>query len=68
MAFLGHASVEYDVELAVEAGARTLVLFHHDPWRTDDEVDAVLALARDRAAGRVEVVAAREGLEVGLGG
>lgn len=68
VAFLGHASVEYDVELAVEAGARTLVLFHHDPWRTDDEVDAVLALARDRAAGRVEVVAAREGLEVGLGG
>ena len=68
VAFLGHASVEYDVELAVEAGVRTLVLFHHDPWRTDDEVDAVLALARDRAAGRVEVVAAREGLEVGLGG
>ena len=68
VAFLGHASVEYDVELAVEAEVRTLVLFHHDPWRTDDEVDAVLALARDRAAGRVEVVAAREGLEVGLGG
>lgn len=68
VAFLGHASVEYDVELAVEAGGRTLVLFHHDPWRTDDEVDALLGLARERAAGRVEVVAAREGLEVGLGG
>ncbi len=68
VAFLGHASVEYDVELAVEAGVRTLVLFHHDPWRTDDEVDALLGLARERAAGRVEVVAAREGLEVGLGG
>ena len=68
VAFLGHASVEYDVELAVEAGVRTLVLFHHDPWRTDDEVDALLGLARERAAGRVEVIAAREGLEVGLGG
>ncbi len=68
VAFLGHASVEYDVELAVEAGVHTLVLFHHDPWRTDDEVDALLGLARERAAGRVEVVAAREGLEVGLGG
>ncbi len=68
VAFLGHASVEYDVELAVEAGVRTLVLFHHDPWRTDDEVDALLELARERAAGRVEVVAAREGLEVPLGG
>ncbi|MGV3563621.1 MAG: MBL fold metallo-hydrolase, partial [Nocardioides sp.] len=48
VAFLGHASVEYDVELAVEAGVRTLVLFHHDPWRTDAEVDDVLALARER--------------------
>ena len=66
VAFLGHASVEYDVELAVEAGVRTLVLFHHDPWRTDDQVDEVLALARERAAGRVEVVAAHEGLEVSL--
>lgn len=66
VAFLGHASVEYDVELAVEAGARTLVLFHHDPWRTDDQIDAVLELARDRAAGRVEVLAAYEGFAVQL--
>jgi phosphoribosyl 1,2-cyclic phosphodiesterase len=66
VAFLGHASVEYDVELAVEAGVRTLVLFHHDPWRTDDQVDEVLALARARAAGRVEVLAAHEGLELSL--
>lgn len=66
VAFLGHASVEYDVELAVEARARTLVLFHHDPWRTDDEVDEVLALARERADGRVEVLAAHEGLELAL--
>ena len=66
VAFLGHASVEYDVELAVEARARTLVLFHHDPWRTDDQIDAVLELARDRAAGRVEVLAAYEGFAVQL--
>ena len=68
VAFLGHASVEYDVELAVEAGVRTLVLFHHDPWRTDEEVDAVLELARERAAGRVEVLAAYEGLSLDLPG
>lgn len=66
VAFLGHASVEYDVELAVEAGVRTLVLFHHDPWRTDDQVDTILQLARERAAGRVEVRAAYEGLSVDL--
>ena len=68
VAFLGHASVEYDVALAVEAGARRLALFHHDPWRTDDEVDEVLGLAREVAAGRVEVVAAYEGMAVDVGG
>lgn len=62
VAFLGHAAVEYDVELALEAGVRTLVLFHHDPSRTDDEVDAILAHARKLAGGRLEVVAAYEGL------
>lgn len=66
VAYLGHASVEYDVELAVAARVRTLVLFHHDPWRTDDEVDLLLAAARERAAGRVEVVAAYEGLVLEL--
>ena len=44
--FLGHSSVEYCVALAREAGVRTLVLFHHDPARTDDEVDRILAAAR----------------------
>ncbi|MBF4163815.1 MBL fold metallo-hydrolase [Nocardioides acrostichi] len=67
VAYLGHASVEYDVELAVEAGARTLVLFHHAPERDDEGVDAVLAHARGVAAGRVEVLAASEGLTVDLG-
>jgi phosphoribosyl 1,2-cyclic phosphodiesterase len=66
VAFLGHASVEYDVELAVTAGARTLVLFHHDPWRTDTQVEEVLEVARARAAGRVAVEAAYEGMVVDL--
>lgn len=60
--YLGHASVEYAVALAREAGARTLVLFHHDPLRTDDAVDAILSHARGVADGAVEVVAAYEGL------
>lgn len=64
--FLGHASVEYCVELAREAGVRTLVLFHHAPSRTDDEVDAIERLARVRAGGDLEVVAAREGLVLDL--
>jgi phosphoribosyl 1,2-cyclic phosphodiesterase len=64
--YLGHASVEYAVELAREAGARTLVLFHHDPWRTDDEVDMILEHTRELAAGDLGVVAACEGLTLDL--
>jgi ribonuclease BN (tRNA processing enzyme) len=55
----GHATVEYAVALAAEAGARRLVLSHHAPARTDDEVDAIA-----RAASRTSptpVLAAAEG-------
>ena len=65
--FLGHASVEYCVELAVEAGARTLVLFHHAPTRTDEAMDEVVGRARVLAADRVAVLAAYEGLTLDLG-
>ena len=68
VAFLGHASMEYGVELAVEAGARTLALFHHAPSRTDDQVDEMLAAARELADDRVQVLAAYEGLVLELPG
>lgn len=60
--FLGHASVEYDVEVAREAGVRTLVLFHHDPWRTDGEIDEIGRYAQRLAGDDLEVRAAHEGL------
>lgn len=46
----GHSSVDEAIALAVEAGVGRLVLFHHDPDRTDDELDAVEALASERLA------------------
>jgi phosphoribosyl 1,2-cyclic phosphodiesterase len=64
--FLGHAAVEYDVELARECGVTTLVLFHHAPTRTDDEVDAIERDARRLAGADVEVIAAYEGLTIDL--
>jgi phosphoribosyl 1,2-cyclic phosphodiesterase len=66
--FLGHASVEYDVALAQEAGVRTLALFHHAPSRTDDEIDAIEALAQGLAKAGLQVIAAREGLVMDLEG
>ena len=59
----GHAAAEYAVGLARAAGARRVALFHHDPARTDDEVDAILARFGDAG---VAVVAAAEGLVVDL--
>jgi phosphoribosyl 1,2-cyclic phosphodiesterase len=41
-AHFGHSSIDYAVGLAVHAGARQLVLFHHDPWRTDAQLDSIV--------------------------
>ena len=59
----GHSAAEYAVALGVAAGARRVVLFHHDPARTDDEVDAIVARFADAA---VPVTAAVEGAALDL--
>jgi phosphoribosyl 1,2-cyclic phosphodiesterase len=60
----GHSTIEYAVHVAEEAGARKLVLFHHCPTHGDNDVDAMLAHARDLASKGpgLEVLAAHEGL------
>jgi phosphoribosyl 1,2-cyclic phosphodiesterase len=65
----GHCTVDYALRVAAESGAKRLVLFHHDPTHDDDQVDAMLARARDLPdAGRLDaVVAAAEGLTLDLG-
>ncbi|HEX9775318.1 MAG TPA: MBL fold metallo-hydrolase [Actinomycetota bacterium] len=40
--YLGHSAVEYAIGLARECGAKSLMLFHHDPERTDDQIDEIL--------------------------
>lgn len=60
----GHSTVEYVVDAACAAGVGRTVLIHHDPSRTDDDVDALLARAVDRAAGRTVVEAGAEGGEL----
>jgi phosphoribosyl 1,2-cyclic phosphodiesterase len=57
-AFFGHSSPGYALNLATRAKARRLVLFHHDPGRTDAEIDALAARFRDASP---PVEAAREG-------
>jgi ribonuclease BN (tRNA processing enzyme) len=61
--FMGHSAVEYPLGLAQKAGARKVLLFHHDPPRTDDEIDAIVAGVR---GGPVPVDAAAEGAVIQL--
>jgi ribonuclease BN (tRNA processing enzyme) len=64
----GHSTIGYAVHVAAEAGARKLVLFHHDPVHTDAEMDRLLDQARsDAEASRLDgVLAAAEGLSLDL--
>ena len=63
----GHCTVAYAVQVAKSAGVKSLALFHHDPSRTDIEVDRLAAEARllPDAQG-ICVFAASEGLGVQL--
>jgi ribonuclease BN (tRNA processing enzyme) len=61
----GHSTIEYAMLVAREAGVRQLALTHHDPLRTDDQLDELLESAREtmREAGSpIHVFAAAEGL------
>ena len=60
----GHSDYSLAVELARRAGVERLILTHHDPSRTDEEVDAIVDRAREAAAGEVQVEAASEGMVV----
>lgn len=66
----GHCTVDYAVFVAREAGAKRLALFHHDPARSDDQLDVLLEGAVEQAAATAisEVVAAYEGLTISLSG
>jgi phosphoribosyl 1,2-cyclic phosphodiesterase len=63
VAHFGHSAVDYAVRLGEHAGARHVLLFHHDPNRTDPEVDALVAGFADRP---ITVTAAMEGTSLDL--
>lgn len=63
-ASFGHSAGEYAVGLAERAGASSVLLFHHDPDRTDTEVEAIERMLA--ASTQINVVAAREGETISL--
>lgn len=65
----GHSPIEYVVDVAVRAGVKRLVLFHHDPLHSDAWVRQYTERARRRAraaGSSLEILAAAEGLEIRL--
>lgn len=63
-AAFGHSAIEYAVGLAADGGAERLLLFHHDPSRTDEQLDAIAAHWAGHRSPAVDV--AREGMVVDL--
>ena len=65
----GHSTADFAVRVAAQAGARRLLLFHHDPNRDDANVAALegYAQALDSARSLGEVAAAKEGTNIDLG-
>jgi phosphoribosyl 1,2-cyclic phosphodiesterase len=62
----GHSTVAYAVEVARAARVRRVALFHHDPTHDDETLDELALQAAELSGGDVEVLMAREGLEVPL--
>ena len=65
----GHSTYTDVTDFAIESGAKNLVLFHHDPDRTDEDLDRQVenCCRRIRRAGAaLECVAAAEGMAFDL--
>ena len=59
----GHSSTEDVVTFARRADSRRLVLFHHDPLHSDEQLERILARANElRPSGDADVELAREGM------
>lgn len=66
----GHGTFDSAIAMALRVGARALYCTHHEPTRSDDELEAAFADVMARHAGQLgalRVVLAYEGLEVDLG-
>jgi len=63
----GHSTYEHTLASASRSGVKRLAFFHHDPDRTDDQIDELAEVYCERGKyGDMEVFFAREGLEIEL--
>jgi phosphoribosyl 1,2-cyclic phosphodiesterase len=62
----GHSSTAHVVAFAAVCAVRQLVMFHHDPTHTDDQLEEILVRAKELWEGSGEPVLAYEGMELEL--
>jgi phosphoribosyl 1,2-cyclic phosphodiesterase len=64
----GHSTPDQALEICKEAGVRQLVLYHHAPSHTDDQMDKIAAeyLAKGASIG-IDVLTSFEGMTLSIG-
>ncbi|MBP1695742.1 MAG: fold metallo-hydrolase, partial [Deltaproteobacteria bacterium] len=65
----GHSTFDDAMDLAIEASVKSLGFFHHDPDRTDDDLDRQIEFCQERIhrKGReTECFATAEGMGIDL--
>lgn len=66
----GHSTIMDCIDLAVKGNVSNVIFFHHDPERTDDEIDRLETLAQEKiekqSSQEIGAAFAREGLDIQL--
>ena len=64
----GHSTWRQAVQFALLSKVRKYVMFHHDPTHTDDQLDEIVAMARELwgEGGGGELEMAREGMQLDI--
>jgi phosphoribosyl 1,2-cyclic phosphodiesterase len=68
----GHSSASIAIDIALTFNVKKLILFHHDPYYSDEKLELVLSNAKTymsmsaKRRGMLEIDLAREGMEISL--
>ncbi len=65
----GHATYDDAAKFALESGVKRMAVTHHDPYRSDEELDAHIDYCRGligRGGGATDCFGAREGMKIEL--
>lgn len=63
----GHSSMEDAIKMASIAKVKRLLFFHHDPSRTDEQIEVIFTKLKQNDFGFEHFDFAREGVEIDLG-